>query len=109
MRVSDAILVMLLMFGAGGAAGEALSGDWMIALGGGAVFASLPVVYIRFRKARRLKAFAGQLPFALDLIKSSLEAGHTLLRALQVVVGEFSDPLGSEFRTVSSRCGWACR
>jgi tight adherence protein B len=99
-RVSDAILVMLLMFGAGGAAGEALSGDWMIALGGGAVFASLPVVYIRFRKARRLKAFAGQLPFALDLIKSSLEAGHTLLRALQVVVGEFSDPLGSEFRTV---------
>ena len=40
------------------------------------------------------------MPFALDLIKSSLEAGHTLLRALQVVVGEFADPLGSEFRTV---------
>src|SRR5208282_5532109 len=99
-RVSDAILIMLLMFGAGGAAGEAISGDWMIALGIGGGLAAVPVLYIRFRKTRRLRAFSAQLPFALDLIKSSLEAGHTLLRALQVVVGEFADPLGSEFRTV---------
>ncbi len=99
-RVSDAILVMVLLFGAGGAAGEALSSDSLIAFGIGSAFASIPVFYIRFRKNRRLKAFSAQLPFALDLIKSSLEAGHTLLRALQVVVGEFADPLGSEFRTV---------
>ncbi len=99
-RVSDAILVMVLMFGAGGAAGEALSADSVVALGAGFAFASVPIFYIRFRKNRRLKAFSAQLPFALDLIKSSLEAGHTLLRALQVVVGEFADPLGSEFRTV---------
>jgi tight adherence protein B len=99
-RVSDAILVMVLLFGAGGAAGEALSGDSLVALIIGSAFASLPIFYIRFRKNRRLKAFSAQLPFALDLIKSSLEAGHTLLRALQVVVGEFADPLGSEFRTV---------
>jgi tight adherence protein B len=99
-RVSDAIMIMLLMFGAGGAAGEAFSGDWLIALGTGAALATVPVMYIRLRKKRRLKAFSGQLPFALDLIKSSLEAGHTLLRALQVVVGEFADPIGGEFRTV---------
>ncbi len=99
-RVSDAILVMVLLFGAGGAAGEALSADSLIAFVIGFAFASIPVFYIRFRKNRRLKAFSAQLPFALDLIKSSLEAGHTLLRALQVVVGEFADPLGSEFRTV---------
>ena len=47
-----------------------------------------------------MKAFGAQLPFALDLIKSSLEAGHSLQRALQVLVSEFADPLGSEFRTV---------
>jgi tight adherence protein B len=40
------------------------------------------------------------LPFALDLMKSSLEAGHSLNRGLQVVVQEFADPLGGEFRTV---------
>jgi tight adherence protein B len=99
-RVSDAILIMVLMFGAGGAAGGAITGDWLISLGVGAAFSCIPVLYIRFRKTRRLRAFSAQLPFALDLIKSSLEAGHTLLRALQVVVGEFSDPLGAEFRTV---------
>jgi len=99
-RVADAILVMVLLFGAGGAAGEAMSGDFLIAVAAGSGLACLPIFYIRFRKSRRLKAFSTQLPFALDLIKSSLEAGHTLLRALQVVVGEFADPLGSEFRTV---------
>jgi tight adherence protein B len=41
-----------------------------------------------------------QLPFALDLIKSSLEAGHSLMRGLQVLVQEFADPLGGEFRTM---------
>ncbi|MGH7914500.1 MAG: type II secretion system F family protein, partial [Candidatus Binataceae bacterium] len=34
------------------------------------------------------------------LIKSSLEAGHTLQRGMQVVEQEFAEPLGSEFRTV---------
>ncbi len=61
---------------------------------------SLPLLFIQWKKQRRLKAFAAQLPFALDLIKSSLEAGHSLQRALQVLVSEFADPLGSEFRTV---------
>jgi tight adherence protein B len=60
----------------------------------------LPLLYIRFRRKRRLKAFGTQLPFALDLIKGSLEAGHSLPRALQVLIGEFADPLGGEFRTV---------
>jgi len=66
----------------------------------GVVVGVLPLLYIRIRKTRRLKAFATQLPFALDLIKSSLEAGHSLQRAMQVLVSEFADPLGSEFRTV---------
>ena len=33
-------------------------------------------------------------------MKSSLEAGHSLLRGLQVVVGEFEDPIATEFRSV---------
>jgi len=69
--------------------------------------ASLPIIYIRVRRQRRLKAFAKQLPYALDLIKSSLEAGHTLLRGLQVVVSEFSEPISIEFRSAieQSRLG----
>jgi tight adherence protein B len=99
-RVSDVLLIILLLFGAGYAGGEAFWGDFYFATGAAFGFAALPIFYIRFRRKRRLKAFSTQLPFALDLIKGSLEAGHSLPRALQVLIGEFADPLGGEFRTV---------
>ncbi len=99
-RVSDILLLMLLMFGAGALIGAALWSDpvFAIALGGG--LAILPIFYIRIKRGRRIKRFGQQLPFALDLLKSSLEAGHSLLRGLQVVVGEFEDPIATEFRSV---------
>jgi tight adherence protein B len=100
MRVADILLVIVLMFGAGLFGGNLFFGDMWFAFGTALVTGSLPLIYIQLRKRRRLKAFASQLPFALDLIKSSLEAGHSLQRAIQVLVSEFADPLGSEFRTV---------
>jgi len=99
-RVADILLMMLGLFAAGFFIGQAFTHDSWISLGIGAGLSTLPIIYIEFRRRRRLKAFGAQLPFALDLIKSSLEAGHSLQRALQVVVGEFAEPLGSEFRTV---------
>jgi len=100
MRVADVLLVMVLLFGAGLFAGNILFHNMLFASGAALVLTCLPIMYIQFRKKRRIRAFATQLPFALDLIKSSLEAGHSLQRALQVVVAEFADPLGAEFRTV---------
>lgn len=100
MRLSDVLLIIVLMGGAGLAAGQVLSDEPLVALGLGVVLGALPVVYIRIRRKRRMKAFAEQLPYALDLLKSSLEAGHSLMRGMQVVVQEFADPLGTEFRTV---------
>jgi tight adherence protein B len=47
-----------------------------------------------------MRAFSLQLPSALDLMCSSLEAGHTLMRALQVLIKDCGDPLASEFRVV---------
>ena len=99
-RVSDVLLIILLLFAAGYAGGEAFWGDFYFATGAAIGLGALPIMYIRFRRKRRLKAFGTQLPFALDLIKGSLEAGHSLPRALQVLIGEFADPLGGEFRTV---------
>ncbi len=106
-RVADVLLVILMMFAAGLFAGQAIWGDAMVSIAMGVGMGSLPIFYIRLRKLRRLKAFAAQLPYALDLIKSSLEAGHTLLRGLQVVVGEFADPMATEFRSAieQSRLG----
>jgi len=99
-RVSDVLLLTLLMFGAGATIGAALWQDPAFAIALGGLLAVVPMVYIRIKRTRRIKRFAVQLPFALDLIKSSLEAGHSLLRGLQVVVGEFEDPIATEFRSV---------
>jgi tight adherence protein B len=99
-RVSEMTLIIVLMFGAGLFFGQALWHDMLFSIAAGGAFAALPIFYIRLRRTRRLSAFVQQLPFALDLIKSSLEAGSSLTRSLQLVVEEFGDPLGIEFRTV---------
>jgi tight adherence protein B len=99
MRVTEMLLIILLMLIGGISAGEMVWGDLLLSVGLGGGLAILPLMYIRFMRRRRLKAFALQLPFALDLMKSSLEAGHSLIRGIQVLVNEFADPLGGEFRT----------
>jgi tight adherence protein B len=99
-RVSDVLLLMLLLFGAGALIGAGLWQNTSLALGLGGLLTLAPVIYIRIKRKRRLKRFVTQLPFALDMLKSSLEAGHSLLRGMQVVVSEFADPIATEFRSV---------
>lgn len=99
-RASSVLLVMAGLFAAGAAGAMLVFEDTLIALGTGFGMFVLPLIYIRLRRQRRLRAFLAQLPYALDLLKSALEAGHTLQRGMQVVEQEFADPLGGEFRTV---------
>jgi tight adherence protein B len=55
---------------------------------------------VKFKVARRRKAFEAQLPDALALIASSLQAGHTALRSVQSMVEESEPPLSEEFERV---------
>jgi tight adherence protein B len=67
----------------------------------GLVFGAAPVVYLRVLRRSRLRQFGQQLPYVLDLLRSALEAGHTLLRALQLASENTPDPMGAELhRTV---------
>ena len=59
--------------------------------------AFLPIVWLLFRRKRRLKAFAAQLPEALELIARALRAGHSLAAGFSLVAQEMSDPIGGEF------------
>jgi len=56
--------------------------------------------FVKFRVGRRRKAFEAQLPDALALIASSLQAGHTALRSVQSMVEESEPPLSEEFERV---------
>lgn len=97
--VKEMLLIVLIGFVGGLACGRYFFRDVAYSLMFGVGGALLPFAYIAYRRKRRLAAFLKQLPYALDLIKSSLEAGHSLQRAMQVIVEEFEDPLGTEFRT----------
>jgi tight adherence protein B len=56
--------------------------------------------FVKFKVKRRRKAFEAQLPDALSLIASSLQAGHTALRSVQSMVEESEAPLSEEFERV---------
>ncbi len=58
--------------------------------------------YLRSRRTQRLQAIATQLPGALEMIRSSLQAGHSVNYALEVAVDELPEPLAGELRTVLS-------
>ncbi len=62
----------------------------------------LGVAYLRRRIARRTRRFEEQFPDALTLIGSSLAAGHTFLRAIQLMCEEAEPPISEEFARVVS-------
>ena len=57
-------------------------------------------LFVMGKVERRRKAFEAQLPEALSLIASSLEAGHTFQHSIQMMVEEASPPLNEEFGRV---------
>ena len=66
----------------------------------GAVAAAVGVPRVKI--TRRRHAFEAQLPEALSLIASSLSAGHTFLRSIQMMTEEAEDPIAEEFGRVIS-------
>lgn len=64
------------------------------------VMSLLPLLWILFRRSRRLKAFGAQLPDALELIGRALRAGHSLAAGFNLVKDEMPDPIASEFGRV---------
>lgn len=57
-------------------------------------------LFLKFRTARRRKAFAAQLDGTLQMIASALRAGLSFLRALDAVAAEADSPTAEEFARV---------
>jgi tight adherence protein B len=66
----------------------------------GAVGFVVPIVYVRVRQGRRLRAFNAQLPDVLDHMVGSLRAGYGLLQAVEWVARQIPHPAGTEFDRV---------
>ena len=62
------------------------------------VGASMPFLFLRVKRVRRLRTFEEQFPEALDLISRALKAGHAFATGLKMVADEMPEPVGPEFR-----------
>ncbi|HEX4128656.1 MAG TPA: type II secretion system F family protein [Pirellulales bacterium] len=64
------------------------------------MLAAVPLMWLLWKRKRRLKAFAVQLPDALDLISRALRAGHSLAAGFDLVQKEMNEPICVEFGRV---------
>jgi tight adherence protein B len=97
LRPGEFVIVVI-----GGALGLAavlllLLGSAPMAAAGAIISILITARVVRRRVSKRRKAFSAQLPDALSLVASSLSAGHTFLRAVQMMCEESAPPLSEEF------------
>jgi tight adherence protein B len=59
-----------------------------------------PVMFLKFRRTRRIRKFNEQLPDALQLLSSTLRAGYSLLQGVDAVAQESHNPMGKELQRV---------
>jgi len=110
-RVGEVILYIPLLGSIGVLAGMMFTDNTALAMLFGLAGMGVPLMLVSRMRKKRARAFAAQLPEALDLIRAALQAGHSFLTALKVVADDFPDPIAQEFDTVAEevRHGLAMR
>jgi tight adherence protein B len=92
----DVVLVVALVTLGVGAVVTVVGGV-LVGLLTAVVVPLLARVFVKFKTSRRQSAFADQLDDSLQLMASSLRAGHSILRALDSVAQEAGSPTSEEF------------
>jgi tight adherence protein B len=97
---------MLLGFGTGVLLGSATNGlSVLVGLIGAVAGFFAPVIYLRMRTRKRVKAFVNQLGDTISLMSNSLRAGYSLLQTMEMVSRESPPPISDEFRRVVHEVG----
>jgi tight adherence protein B len=99
MALSDLVLLVGLATVVLGAFGFVVGGVLLAVVLAALVPLSTKLV-LGFRRGRRQAAFADQLDDSLQLMASSLRAGHSLLRAVDAVSTEAAAPTSEEFARI---------
>ncbi|OUL98493.1 type II secretion system F family protein [Variovorax sp. JS1663] len=73
----------------------------MLAAAAGALLGGLPLLYVQYKRSRRLVRLQQQLPEAIDLVTRALRAGHSFGSGLQMIGEEMAEPIANEFRIVA--------
>jgi len=70
----------------------------LAALGAALLGLTLPVIWLKIKRRRRLRRFEEQFPEALDLLSRAIRAGHAFQTAMGMVADELPQPVGLEFK-----------
>ena len=92
--VALTVLLALIGYFAGGIGVPLL----MVQILAGLFLGSLPLLYILWRRRRRLRQFENALPDAIDLFARATRAGHNIHSGLEVIASETYHPVRMEFR-----------
>jgi len=60
----------------------------------------VPIMYLIYRRRKRVKKLVQQLPDVFELLSQALRAGHSLASGMQVIANELPDPASTEFGRV---------
>ena len=66
----------------------------------GLTLSTMPYLYVRHKRRKRLNTLEEQFPESLDFLSRSMRAGHAFSISLEMVGEEMADPLGQEFRAL---------
>jgi tight adherence protein B len=76
------------------------TGQLIWGLGAAVVVGSAPIVFLAWKRHKRLQQFEAQFPDGLDAMARAIRAGNALSSAVQLVGEEMPNPIGGEFRRV---------
>ena len=79
---------------------HSFTGYLLLVIFAGAIGVVLPLILIDRKAEKRMAKFEEQFPIALDILVRGLRAGHPVTSALELLVSEVPDPIGSEFGIV---------
>jgi len=70
------------------------------AVGCGGAIILLPLLWLNFRRSRRVAKLSNQLPDVFDMMSQALRAGHSLAGAIQLIYEQLPPPISTEFAHV---------
>ncbi len=80
--------------------GLLLTSNVIIALVLSMMGGTVPYLYVRWKKRKRMEAFLENFPDAIDLLGRAIRAGHAFSTGLQMIGEEAGEPVAGEFRRV---------
>ena len=82
---------------------DRLTGFAALGLLSGALMATIPFVYLKMARSKRVAHFEELFPEAIDLITRAMRAGHAFTTGLAMVAEEMPQPIAGEFRLLYDR------